>query len=160
MTRSNAGNRLEQGPFVEEIVHIIHTAPLERRLRVGIYGTWGSGKTSVLNMLHERLQQHGHVLVRFDPWYAKPKNIAYITNAESPYAAFNSYQLLRLLFNDNGGFHGIAMIENIAKDTSVTQALWKCATRVPINPRMKPNLERIRSILDPAGSSLAVPAWW
>ena len=37
---------------------------------VGLYGAWGSGKTSVINMVEEELEQSnsGMLVIRFNPW--------------------------------------------------------------------------------------------
>lgn len=37
---------------------------------VGLYGAWGSGKTSVINMVEEELEQSnsGILVIRFNPW--------------------------------------------------------------------------------------------
>ena len=46
---------LGRRPYVEEIVALVTTTPVQWRARVGIYGSWGAGKTSVLNMIAERV---------------------------------------------------------------------------------------------------------
>ena len=37
-------------------------------MRVGVYGRWGEGKTSVLNFLQYFAKGDGHILVWFNPW--------------------------------------------------------------------------------------------
>ena len=59
---------LGRRPYVEEIVALLTTTPVEWRVRVGIYGSWGAGKTSVLNMVAQRVAAEGHIVVRFNPW--------------------------------------------------------------------------------------------
>ena len=59
---------LGRRPFVEEIVALLTTTPIDWRVRVGIYGSWGAGKTSVLNMVAQRVAEDGHIVVRFNPW--------------------------------------------------------------------------------------------
>ncbi len=65
-------DKLERSPFVDRFVDAI-VDPITRRstgVVVGITGPWGSGKTSVLNLLEERISSlYRHALiVRFDPW--------------------------------------------------------------------------------------------
>ena len=37
---------------------------------IGLYGPWGDGKTSTLNLMEETLEQHNHVVcVHFNPWH-------------------------------------------------------------------------------------------
>ena len=59
---------LDRRAYVEEIVALVTTTPVEWRVRVGIYGSWGAGKTSVLNMVAQRVAADGHIVVRFNPW--------------------------------------------------------------------------------------------
>jgi hypothetical protein len=65
---SNSEDLLARMPFVDEIVDLAITTPKEWSPRIGIYGSWGSGKTSVLNMIAERLVEAHHVVARFNPW--------------------------------------------------------------------------------------------
>lgn len=43
---------------------------------VGITGAWGSGKSSILNLMEERIRSHHRdaVVVRFDPWLISGRN--------------------------------------------------------------------------------------
>lgn len=46
----------------------------------GLYGAWGEGKTSALNLLKNRLRNNSSImLVEFDPWYF-PSNDAIAMN--------------------------------------------------------------------------------
>jgi hypothetical protein len=40
-------------------------------MRVGIYGDWGEGKTSVLKLIEEYLSNNGHICVWVAPWLGK-----------------------------------------------------------------------------------------
>lgn len=38
-------------------------------LTIGLYGKWGSGKTSIVNMVTEKLDKEEHILIfNFEPW--------------------------------------------------------------------------------------------
>lgn len=41
--------------------------------RVAIQGAVGTGKTSVANLVRERLEADGHLVVRFDPWHHRDR---------------------------------------------------------------------------------------
>ncbi|MEI6149265.1 MAG: P-loop NTPase fold protein, partial [bacterium] len=44
------------------------TGPVEWSVRVGVYGEWGTGKTSVLNFVGGLASTDGHIVVLFNPW--------------------------------------------------------------------------------------------
>jgi len=55
-------------PFAKNIAdQIIHT-PDRGSLRIGIYGGWGEGKTSILRLIAKELERNGHVCVWLTPW--------------------------------------------------------------------------------------------
>ena len=60
--------------YVENLAYAIVTGDDSNGLVVGVEGEWGSGKTSVKNMLIERLQQQMCLpnrrthIIKFDAW--------------------------------------------------------------------------------------------
>ena len=63
-------DRLERREFAESIADQILSIPAERGFTVAVAGPWGSGKTSVLNMVRETLEAKGDriVVLQFNPW--------------------------------------------------------------------------------------------
>lgn len=61
-------DHLNRWSFAREIYQIATSAPEKWPVRIGIYGEWGSGKTSVLNFIEIMGEEHGHVVVIFNPW--------------------------------------------------------------------------------------------
>ena len=60
---------LGRGPFVQEIVREICASPQDG-FTIAVKGQWGSGKTSVLNMVKEELSGERNIaVVHFNPWY-------------------------------------------------------------------------------------------
>ncbi len=59
---------LDRYQLAREIFHIATKGPLEWSVRVGVYGEWGSGKTTVLDMVHGMAVEANHVAIRFNPW--------------------------------------------------------------------------------------------
>jgi KAP family P-loop domain len=67
-------DHLKRWPFAREIYGITVTGPPEWSVRVGIYGEWGTGKTSVLEFIAGMAERDGHTLVRFNPWQCATKD--------------------------------------------------------------------------------------
>jgi len=57
----------------EEFINTLSTAikniNTDESLTIGLFGKWGSGKTSIINMLEENLQNEKDILIfKFEPW--------------------------------------------------------------------------------------------
>src|SRR5256885_16236942 len=59
---------LDRAPFARGLASLIADAPRGTSLRIGVYGGWGEGKTSVLQIMRRELQGRGHVCVWLAPW--------------------------------------------------------------------------------------------
>jgi hypothetical protein len=68
-------DELERGPLLSSIEELV-CVPQEESLTFGIDGPWGSGKTSLLNLLRNSLERRGHTVVTFDAWqYREPDRL-------------------------------------------------------------------------------------
>jgi hypothetical protein len=65
---SKAQDCLDRWSFAQQAARIAMEAPREWSVRIGIYGGWGAGKTSVLNLVRQIAFDEGHVVVWFNPW--------------------------------------------------------------------------------------------
>lgn len=62
-------DRFERWPFAVRLAEGIAKQGDHNSLVIGIYGAWGEGKTSVLNLVHHALRSHDHIIpFRFNPW--------------------------------------------------------------------------------------------
>lgn len=63
-------DRLGRVGIARHIADMLIGAPADHSIVFGLSGSWGSGKTSVLNMVGELLSETSDppVVVRFDPW--------------------------------------------------------------------------------------------
>lgn len=63
-----------RAPFAERLADILKSAAGPEPLVIGLYGPWGSGKTSVINLVENALSRKdddgkaGVSVVRFEPW--------------------------------------------------------------------------------------------
>ena len=64
---------LERGTYAETLANAIASYSKSESLVVGIFGEWGSGKTSIINMIIEKLigiseENKPSIVIRFSPW--------------------------------------------------------------------------------------------
>ncbi len=63
-----------RAPFAERLADILKSAAGPESLVIGLYGSWGSGKTSVINLVENELSRKDDdgkadvSIVRFEPW--------------------------------------------------------------------------------------------
>ena len=71
--RHDSEDDLERGEFADAMVKFITAADADASLRMGIYGGWGEGKTSVLELMQYRLRLAGHVCVFLTSWASQSR---------------------------------------------------------------------------------------
>ncbi len=54
--------------FAAEIAEVIRSTPADWSARIGIFGKWGEGKSTVLHFLEEMLEPEGNIVFYFTPW--------------------------------------------------------------------------------------------
>jgi len=65
-----SSDRFNRAPFASRLAQTLALRVDPSSIVVGLYGPWGDGKTSVLEMMGEALTQYPRViLVRFNPWH-------------------------------------------------------------------------------------------
>ena len=61
---------LNRNSFAKTLCELIASFPTEESYRIGVYGSWGEGKTSVLRLLDHHLTELKAVTVWVPPWGA------------------------------------------------------------------------------------------
>ncbi|MCH3947248.1 MAG: KAP family NTPase [Olsenella sp.] len=65
---SKSDDLFDRASWATQLAKIIEGIDSPSAFAVGIVGSWGSGKTSMLNMVVEELQDREYTTVRFSPW--------------------------------------------------------------------------------------------
>jgi predicted KAP-like P-loop ATPase len=65
-------DELERTGFVNGLVTRISSWKETESIVIGLYGEWGTGKTSVLNLMKTKFEEDkNNVIISFNPWYFK-----------------------------------------------------------------------------------------
>ncbi|MGB8476228.1 MAG: P-loop NTPase fold protein, partial [Candidatus Acidiferrum sp.] len=59
---------LDRWRFAAEIVDVVVTTPQEWSARIGIFGKWGEGKSTVLRFVEQMLRERKSIVFWFNPW--------------------------------------------------------------------------------------------
>lgn len=71
-------DRLNRESFAKSLANVLLQSSFPTSFTVGLYGSWGSGKTSLLNMVIEQVESQSSdvIILRFNPWLcADPKQL-------------------------------------------------------------------------------------
>ncbi len=73
---SKSEDRFNRAPFATRIAETLATRSDPSSIVIGLYGPWGDGKTSVLEMMQEELKTHDEIIVvRFNPWHFQTEDL-------------------------------------------------------------------------------------
>lgn len=67
---------LDRADFAKRIYTIIKNTPISSNVRIGIYGDWGSGKTTVMNFIKSYCRDELCPVATFSPWRFSTKEEA------------------------------------------------------------------------------------
>ncbi|MCX6318118.1 MAG: KAP family NTPase [Bacteroidetes bacterium] len=61
-------DKFQRYAFAKRIAEIVSSGKYHKSLVIGVYGKWGAGKTSVLNLIRNEVPENT-VVVNFNPWH-------------------------------------------------------------------------------------------
>ena len=70
-------DKLNRDIFANNLANSILTFDQEESLTMGIIGHWGSGKSSLINLMINHLK-NDYIIIRFDPWFFSNQNNLYL----------------------------------------------------------------------------------
>ena len=85
---------LNRKDFAKNLAESILNFDSKENFVIGLYGKWGSGKTSIINMMVEEILKGGErpVIIKFEPWN--------FTNKDSLITQFFKYLKSELMMSD------------------------------------------------------------
>ncbi len=87
---SREKDALRRWSFAHSIYQLILSAPKEWSLRIGIFGRWGEGKTTVLNYIEEMAIKDSCPVAKYNPWAAQDRKELWSSMSIAVEEAFNS----------------------------------------------------------------------
>lgn len=92
---SRERDALRRWPFSHSIYQLIQGAPKEWSLRIGIFGRWGEGKTTVLNYIEEMARKDNCPVAKFNPWAVRDREELWKNLVLAIEGAFNKGSLTK-----------------------------------------------------------------
>ena len=103
---------LDRKLFAESIAKAITSYSDNECLSIGIYGGWGTGKTSLANMIIDKLPNEGYAIIKFDSWQYSNMNELIYQIFKSISKAFKMSDVSSVI---NGAANAIGTIGSIIK---------------------------------------------
>ena len=119
---SRERDALRRWPFAHSIYQLIHGAPKEWSLRIGIFGRWGEGKTTVLNFIEQMAVKDICPVAKFNPWAAQDRKELWAGFSIAVEGAFNSGSLTKTSLKRGAGKVAKSGLD-LAAATSVGKAI-------------------------------------
>lgn len=96
-------DELQRKRFIEAAVHQIESIDDSSCFIVGLYGQWGLGKTSIVNLIREELKTKKYYTAYFNPWIFRSEDTLLIELFNTIIRGCNSDERLKSRLSDIGG---------------------------------------------------------
>lgn len=70
-------DKLNRYDFAENLADILLNHDYKKSLTIGLIGTWGSGKTSIINLALNQIEDENIIKIKFDSWNFSTQNNLY-----------------------------------------------------------------------------------
>lgn len=91
-------DRLNRNEFAIGLAdNIMHYKP-KKALTIGIMGSWGSGKSSLINLTENILEKKDAIIIRFKPWYFSNQDNLYLQFFKQIISALRNEEINKNIF--------------------------------------------------------------
>ena len=122
-----ADDLLSRDNFVKSLKEAIVNYNDNESLTIGLYGKWGEGKTSVINLLKEKLEKQADIICfTFEPWlYSNTEQLMSMFFKDLSHCVGNEYNQNELSKIFKSYAEAFEVISHIPESTGITKFLSK-----------------------------------
>lgn len=122
-----ADDLLSRDNFVKSLKEAIVNYNDNESLTIGLYGKWGEGKTSVINLLKEKLEEQADIICfTFEPWlYSNTEQLMSMFFKDLSHCVGNEYNQNELSKIFKSYAEAFEVISHIPESTGITKFLSK-----------------------------------
>lgn len=157
-------DKLDRSRFVNAVVEEIASLEENKSTVIGLSGKWGSGKTSILNLTQEQLEQKSYFTSYFNPWRYKNEEILIEELFLNILKAVNRSESIKSKLNDLGEklkkyskFISLPKIGFMGATIDASETVQKAGEFVGEILDQKESLEKTKSEINKILNELAVP---
>ena len=154
-------DRLGRRSFAVAVARQVRTVPVAHGFTIAVVGEWGSGKTSVLNMVAETLEDDGDAtaVLRFNPWlFGSTTDLVtrffHELSAQLGHGRFERLKDVAKALSELG--QSLAPLSPIVGTTWVAQLLVRLTDRSTEQPSLHDKRENLRKALAASDSRVVV----
>lgn len=86
-------DELNRNTFAEKLANSIINYGFEESLTIGIMGSWGSGKSSLIKLTEDILNKEDFIIIHFNPWFFSNQENLYLQFFKSIITSLNNIKI-------------------------------------------------------------------